>query len=121
MNAQTLVQRYFAGWNNHDAAEIVGTFANGGTYADPTTPGPLTGDSIGQNAAQLWAAFPDVRFEIRSHMASADGRFAAEWIMSGTNTGPFAGLPPTGRKVVLNGVASAGSHRNSRVPSASHP
>jgi SnoaL-like polyketide cyclase len=64
----------------------------------------LTGDSIGQNAAQLWAAFPDVRFEIRSHMASADGRFAAEWIMSGTNTGPFAGLPPTGRKVVLNGA-----------------
>jgi hypothetical protein len=29
---------------------------------------------------------------------------AAEWIMTGTNTGPFAELPPTGRRVVLPGA-----------------
>src|SRR5215470_16693135 len=98
MNAETLVQRYFDGWNNHDAAAIVSTFANGGTYSDPTTPGPLSGEAIGQNAAQLWAAFPNIHFEVGSFMASP-GRFAAEWVMTGTNTGPFAGLPPTGRKV----------------------
>jgi steroid delta-isomerase-like uncharacterized protein len=104
MAHEKIVQDYFAGWNAHDSAAIVSTFSQGGTYADPTTGGVLAGDAIGKNAAQLWAAFPDVKFEIRSHTASPDGRVAAEWIMTGTNTGSFVGLPPTGRKVVLNGA-----------------
>lgn len=104
MTRETIVQRYFDSWNNHDSAAIVATFVKAGTYSDPTTNGELSGDAIGQNAAQLWSGFPDVKFEIRSHMVSADGRFAAEWVMSGTNTGSFAGLPPTGRQVVLKGA-----------------
>jgi len=104
MTREKLVHDYFNGWNAHDPAAIIATFVQGGTYADPTTGGPLAGDAIVKNAAQLWEAFPDVKFEIRSHTASADGPIAAEWIMTGTNTGSFAGLPPTGRKVVLNGA-----------------
>jgi steroid delta-isomerase-like uncharacterized protein len=103
MTAEQIVQRYFDGWNAHDTSMIQSTFVNGGTYADPTTKGPLEGDAIGQNAAGLWAAFPDVKFEVRSHVAS-EGRFSAEWVMTGTNLGSFAGLPPSGRKVVLNGA-----------------
>jgi len=101
---ETIVQKYFDGWNIHDSAAIISTFTKSGTYSDPTTNGALSGDAIGQNAAQLWAAFPDVKFEIQSHMASPDGRFSAQWLMTGTNTGSFAGLPPTGRKVVLMGA-----------------
>jgi steroid delta-isomerase-like uncharacterized protein len=104
LKAEQHVQRYFEGWNNHDPAAIIATFADGGTYADPTTAGPLSGDAIGQNAAQLWAGFPDVRFEIANHLALPGGRFAAEWIMRGTNSGSFAGLPGTGRKVELKGA-----------------
>lgn len=103
MHAQT-VQRYFDAWNAHDSAAIVSTFAAGGSYADPTTPGPLTGDAIGRNAAALWSAFPDASFEIRSHVQAGDGVFAAEWVMRGTNTASFNGLPPTGKAVVLEGA-----------------
>jgi hypothetical protein len=40
MERDQIVQRYFDAWNAHDAAGIVATFADSGTYADPTTPGP---------------------------------------------------------------------------------
>jgi len=99
-----IVQAYFDAWNAHDADAIVATFAEGGTYADPTTPGPLGGAAIGENAAGLWAAFPDVSFELTSHVEAEDGLFAAQWIMRGTNTGSFAGLPPTGRPVEMKGA-----------------
>jgi steroid delta-isomerase-like uncharacterized protein len=99
-----MAQRYFDAWNAHDAAAIVATFADGGTYADPTTPGPLADRAIGENAQRLWQSFPDLAFEIRSHGFTAEGLMAAEWIMTGTNTGPFAELPPTGRPVVLPGA-----------------
>ena len=95
MDREQIVLRYFNAWNAHDESAIVATFAAGGTYADPTTPGPLSGDAIGENARQLWTGFPDVHFEIRSHSSSVDGPIAAEWVMKGTNLGPFAGLHTT--------------------------
>lgn len=104
MSRERVVQRYFDAWNAHDAAAIVATFAEGGTYADPITPGPLSGDAIAENARRLWSAFPDVTFEIRGRSSSSDGVIAAEWIMKGTNTGPFGELPPSGRRVVLEGA-----------------
>ena len=104
MDRLQIVQRYFDAWNAHDARAIVSTFAAAGTYADPTTPGPLSGEAIGKNAEQLWQSFPDLRFEVRSHGSTGDGLFAAEWTMKGTNSGPFAALPPSGRTVVLPGA-----------------
>ena len=34
----------------------------------------------------------------------ADGMVTAEWVMKGTNTAPWNGLPPTGASVTLPGV-----------------
>lgn len=104
MEREGFVQRYFDAWNAHDADAIVATFAPGGTYEDPATDGPLEGAAIGENAAGLWAAFPDLRFETGTHAHDGDGLFAAQWTMLGTNSAPFAGLPPTGRSVVLPGA-----------------
>ena len=38
---QDTIERYFAGWNEHDGNAIVATFAPGGTYEDPNTGGPV--------------------------------------------------------------------------------
>ena len=88
----------------HDATAIVATFAPGGVYADPSTPGPLTGDAIGHYAAGLWAAFPDLSFELTHVAPAGEGMVAAQWIMRGTNHGSMMGLPPTGKKVELPGA-----------------
>lgn len=97
-------QAYADAWHRHDAAAIVATFADGGTYTDPATPGPLTGAAIGAYATSLWDAFPDLSFEVLSSLENGDGLFSAEWQMNGTNTGPIYGFPPTGRSISLRGA-----------------
>jgi len=96
-------RQYLDAWNAHDADAIVSSFASGGTYCDPTT-GEISGDAISANAKRLWDAFPDLSFEIASLADAGSGRAVAEWVMKGTNTGAFQGLPPTGRAVSLPGV-----------------
>ena len=95
--------RYFDAWNRHDAPGIVATFAEGGSYSDPLAQG-LTGEAIGAYAAGLWDAFPDLAFESVGQTVTGDGVVAAQWVMKGTNTGPFKGLPPSGRTVALPGA-----------------
>ena len=103
-NSLEVFQRYADAWNRHDAAGIVATFADCGTYADPTTPGPLTGAAIGEYASGLWSAFPDLSFEMGRMMEGDGGAISAEWVMRGVNTGSMMGLPPTGRAVEVRGV-----------------
>ena len=98
-----IAQQYLDAWNARNAEAIVRTFAAGGTYSDPTTKA-ISGDAIGANAARLWEAFPNLSFEIVSIAEAGKGRVVAEWIMKGTNTGAFMGLPPTGRPISLPGV-----------------
>lgn len=96
-------KQYLDAWNAHDADKIVQTFATDGTYCDPAT-AKLSGDAIAAYAKRLWSAFPDLAFEIASLAEAGVGRVVAEWIMKGTNTGPFQGLPATGRPISLPGV-----------------
>jgi steroid delta-isomerase-like uncharacterized protein len=103
-NSLQVFQSYADAWNRHDADGIVATFADGGTYTDPTTPGPLTGAAIGEYARGLWSAFPDLSFELGRSMDGVGGALTAEWVMRGVNTGPMMGLPPTGRAVEVRGV-----------------
>jgi steroid delta-isomerase-like uncharacterized protein len=102
MNPLEVANHYFDAWNRRDASAIVATFADGGTYSDPAS-GTLTGSAIGSYASQLWATFPDLRFEIVSAAQTAPDAAAAQWVMRGTDTGGFAGLPPTGKSVTLPG------------------
>jgi steroid delta-isomerase-like uncharacterized protein len=99
-----LAKAYFDAWNARDADAIVGTFIESGSYGDPATNTRLARGAIGAYAKGLWEAFPDLRFEIHSVAAAASNKVLAEWTMTGTNTGPFNGLPPTGRDVSLGGV-----------------
>jgi steroid delta-isomerase-like uncharacterized protein len=98
-----VVQRYFGAWLRHDAQGIVDAFAADGTYEDPDTPEPLRGAAIGAYAESLWQAFPDLSFENAGIQVQGQA-VAAEWVMRGTNTGPFRSLPPSGRSVCLRGA-----------------
>lgn len=103
MKAIDVANEYFDAWNARDADAITRTFIAGGTYSDPTT-GVISGDAIAVNAKRLWEAFPDLSFEVISVAEAGSSRVAAEWLMTGTNNGPFQGLPPTKRKVSLPGA-----------------
>lgn len=103
MTNLNIAKQYLDAWNAHDADAITGTFTTDGTYCDPAT-GEISGDAIGANARHLWSAFPDLSFEIVSIAEAGLSKVVIEWIMKGTNTGAFQGLPPTGRSISLSGV-----------------
>jgi steroid delta-isomerase-like uncharacterized protein len=102
-NSLQVFEAYADAWNRHDADAIVATFAEGGTYCDPTTPGALTGAAIGEYARGLWSAFPGLSFELGRRM-EGESALSVEWVMRGVNTGSMMGLPPTGRVVEVRGV-----------------
>jgi steroid delta-isomerase-like uncharacterized protein len=103
MNPLDVAQTYFDAWNRRDPAAIVATFVEGGTYSDPIA-ADLSGQALVANTSGLFAAFPDLSFEIVSTAQTGDHTIAAQWMMRGTNTGPFAGSPPTGSTVALPGA-----------------
>jgi steroid delta-isomerase-like uncharacterized protein len=47
--------------------------------------------------------FPDIHFEITKSVADGD-RVAISWIMTGTNKGPIAGFPATGKSIRTEGM-----------------
>ena len=104
VSALDIANKYFDGWNRRDAGKVLETMGPGGTYADPQTGGPLSGEPFREYMNQLFASFPDVSFEIASEGLLAPDFVAAQWIMRGTNTGSMMGLPPTGKSIVLHGA-----------------
>ncbi len=104
MEATDVAKGYFDAWNRRDPAAIVAAFAEGGAYSDPNAPEGLTGQSIADYAGGLFAAFPDLSFDILSHAPAGDGMVAAQWMMRGTNTGSLRGNPPTGSTIALPGA-----------------
>lgn len=103
-NSLEIARKYFEAWSQRDAAAVMATFAEGGTYTDPVTQGPLSGPAIGVYVEGLVAAFPDLSFDLVSVAEHSSGLIAAEWVMKGTNTGSFMGLSPTGASLALPGA-----------------
>jgi steroid delta-isomerase-like uncharacterized protein len=104
MDALACAQQYFDAWNRRDASAVLATFAADGTYCDPTSGGRLRGEAFKGYMRGLWAAFPDLSFEIASQGLAGENLIAAQWIMHGTNTGSMMGLPPTGKSVTVSGA-----------------
>ena len=104
MEAADVVRGYFDAWNRRDPEAIAAAFAAGGTYSDPNTPEGLTGQAIIEYASGLFAAFPDLSFEVLDHAPADDGVVATRWVMHGTNSGSLKGNPPTGSTVALPGA-----------------
>lgn len=49
------------------------------------------------------AGLPDVELDIHETIAQGD-KVAVRWTMRGTHQGTFAGVPPSGQRVALNGI-----------------
>jgi steroid delta-isomerase-like uncharacterized protein len=107
MNALEVAQRSIDAWNRHDADAYVAFYAEGGTFSAPRAgKEALTGKAIADYAKAVWRAYPDVSLEIISIGDTGGGLVATQWVLHGTNTGPyFDGTPPTGRTVTLPGAS----------------
>ncbi len=55
---------------------------------------------------KLFAAFPDLNFEVTYKLARGDN-VAEQWCIRGTHLGTFMGIPATGRRVEIQGMSMA--------------
>ncbi len=98
------VRQYLDAWTRRDADAILATLNDGGSYEDPTTGGPISGEAIRAYVSGLWSAFPDLSFEDVGLAQTAPDSASVQWIMRGTNTSSMMGLPPSGKAVILRGA-----------------
>lgn len=103
MSDQKLIQEYFDAWIAHDGAAVQSLFTADGTYRDPSTGGPLSGDDIAAYVHQLCDVFPDLTFELVSQERTSTGLIAVPWILFGTQYGDLGELKATGKSVTLAG------------------
>jgi steroid delta-isomerase-like uncharacterized protein len=63
----------------------------------------LDADGHRQYSEAMIGAFPDLERTIEDLVAEGD-RVVARWTATGTNTGPFQGMPPTGNFARSSGI-----------------
>jgi predicted ester cyclase len=98
-----IVRRYQDIYNDNDLEALGEVLAK-----DVLTPRIMAGIPTGIEGAKaahriMLAGFPDYQTRIDDLFAEGD-KVAARITMSGTNTGIFMGIPPTGRQVSFTGI-----------------
>jgi steroid delta-isomerase-like uncharacterized protein len=103
MELPQIVSTYIDTFCCQDLDAWLATFTPDGTYIDPTMDQPLSGQAIKDHFAGFFAGFPDVIFETVAVHAITEELAAWRWVIRGTQTGSYRGIPPTGRTVILPG------------------
>jgi steroid delta-isomerase-like uncharacterized protein len=89
-------------WNKGNLAVVDDLIA--GDFVGHSPPDEHHGpEGVKQYFAMLRAAFPDIHFTIEDQIAE-DDRVVTRWTARATHTGPFKGIPPTGKAGVVTGI-----------------
>jgi predicted ester cyclase len=81
------VWKYFASdWVNHD----------------PSLP-PMKGWEGAKQLIAMWSGFSNRKITIEDSVTEGD-RVAIRWVITGTHTGPFMGITPTGKTIRVTGT-----------------
>ena len=91
-------------WNTQDVAGILEFYDDDIVWHNVALRETYSGKiEVTAFLEKLFAAFPDLRFNVIEKIARDD--FVAErWQIEGTHLGPYMGIPPTGRDVVILGM-----------------
>ncbi len=100
---QRLVERWIAGWNAHDADAVAACYARDAVSRDVGRPTAMPGrESIRTAIQDYLTAFPDLTAGVGRLGCDGDVVYV-EWHATGTHTGSFLALPPSGRVVQIDG------------------
>jgi steroid delta-isomerase-like uncharacterized protein len=96
--------RWVEGLNRGDLSAAAETFAPDCVIHITGSPDPdLSLEGFKQMVAGLLAAFPDLHFTIEDQIVAGD-KVSTRWTAEGTNTAPLGEVPPTGRRVRVDGL-----------------
>ena len=104
MQTATCQQTWIDGLNRGDVSAADKAYAADCVIHINGSPDPnLSVAGLKQMMSGLLAAFPDLRITIEDQIVAGD-KVATRWVAEGTNSGSFGGVPPTGRRVRVNGL-----------------
>ena len=103
MELPQIVSTYIDAFCRQDLDACLATFAPDGTYSDPATAQPLSGQALKDYFREFGAGFPDWTSETVTVHAITEDLAVWRWVIRGTNTGSIPGSPPTGRSLILPG------------------
>jgi steroid delta-isomerase-like uncharacterized protein len=98
---KALMHRFFEEMNEGNFAVIDELLAPEYIYHDTT--GDMTREQFKQYAKGMVAALPDFNGSIDDMIAEGD-KVAVRYTMQGTHQGTLRGIPPTGKRITINGL-----------------
>jgi steroid delta-isomerase-like uncharacterized protein len=105
LDEQGFAARWRSAWGSGEREAFAACCSAGVTYEDPVTAEPVEGlDAVAAHAARYREAFPDLRIEPGGQSVAEGGFACVPWRLLGTHRGSFAGIPGTGRFVVVQGL-----------------
>jgi predicted ester cyclase len=102
--ARTIAMAWSEVWNSHDVTQYDGLLSPEAVHHFGVRPDAVGLSAIQENLAGFFAAFPDLHGTVESIVIDGD-RVAVRYTTTGTFTGPFFGVDPTGSPVSWTGMA----------------
>jgi steroid delta-isomerase-like uncharacterized protein len=103
------IDRYNEAWNAHDVEAIVAMHAPDMVFANHTAGESASGEDARAHIAQIFASWPDLRFETR-RLYVREGLVVQEWTATATHTQPMRRgdieAPASGKTVSWDGIDS---------------
>jgi steroid delta-isomerase-like uncharacterized protein len=105
LDNKAIVRRLYEDvWNDRKLNLIDKLFAPSHALDEPTTSGSQMGPAAYKEQVNRFvAAFPDLHLEIDDLIGEKD-KVVLSWVISGTHTGDFMGIPATNKKVSFEGI-----------------
>lgn len=92
-------------WNAHDLDGVLGYYDPEITWHNVALEEMYHGrQEVGAFVRGLFTALPDLAFDVTERVAEGP-LIAEQWVMSGTHEGEFLGVPPTGRRLRVEGMS----------------
>jgi steroid delta-isomerase-like uncharacterized protein len=111
MSAETqalerLLEQWAAAWSSSNVEKLLALFTDDVVYEDVTLGAVNHGrDALRDFATAVFAAFDDLKFELKSRVVASDGKAGAmEWTWRGRQTKDLPGLPATDKHFEVRGA-----------------
>jgi steroid delta-isomerase-like uncharacterized protein len=101
---KAVARRFFEALGANDQATLKELLAPDFVAHHSATPGPLSREALLQGISMISAAFSDNHYTIEDQIAEGD-RVATRVTWRAIHSGDFQGLSPTGKQVVVSGIA----------------
>lgn len=102
-DTQSLIALFTEFWNTGKLELAAQLYSPDSERIDPNQQPARGIQGIANEVAIIHAGFPDFKIDITRTIADSD-QIATEWTCSGTHHGEYQGVPPTGRRVSINGT-----------------